>query len=67
MLAAQKPTISGAAPKAAWHRGEGGDCPPLLRSHEAPPGALNSALGSTAQEGHETVRTSPEESHRDDR
>lgn len=45
---------------------EGGDSPSLLCSSETLPGVLCSAPGPPAQEGHERVRMSPEEGHKDD-
>ena len=42
------------------------DSLPLLHSHEAPPGALRSALGPPAQGGHGPVGVSPEEGYKVD-
>lgn len=41
--------------------GDGSGSP--LRSGETPPGAMPSALGSSAQEGHGSVGMSPKEGH----
>lgn len=41
-----------------------GDSPPLLRSHETPPGVPRPAPGSSVQERHGPVGAGPKEGHR---
>ena len=43
--------------------GEGGDCPPLLSSCEAPSAVLRPGLGLPAQEGRGALGVGPEEGH----
>lgn len=45
---------------------EGGDSPPLLRSHETPPGKLHPDLGLPPEQGHGPAEVRPEEGHKND-
>ena len=44
-------------------QGEGGDCPPLFNSCEAPYGVLHPGLRFPAEERHRPLATGPEEGH----
>lgn len=44
---------------------KGGDSPPLIPSHETPPGLWHPALGSSSQEGHGPVRIGSRGGHED--
>ena len=62
--AAQKANcILGCIKKRGGQQGEGGDCPPLLGSCEAPSGVLPLGLGPPVQEGCADLRADPEEGH----
>ena len=64
MLAARKANcVLGCIKKGGGQQGEGGDCPLLLGSCEAPSGVLCLCLGPPAQEGCGALVTGPEKGH----
>lgn len=62
-LQLRKPVGPWAASKLCVWQVEGGDSPPLLCSHETPPGVLLSTPELSAQERHRLFRVGPEEDH----
>jgi len=62
-LQPERPTVFWAALKNRWPPPEGGDCPPLRSSCEAPSEKLRPGLGTPVQEGCGALGVGPEEGH----